>query len=567
MVALLLGAGVAAPGHVGPFGAGSSAEPSGVADADVEDLEADDERFATAGEDVAPVTVDDPLRGSQWYLDRIRAPGAWSTTRGDPSVTVAVIDTGVDPEHPDLAGAFTDELPGGTHGYDHLRRTSSTYVGPMQDWHGTAVAGIVASRADDGFGIAGVAPDVRLMVHRIYESTSTNAPPADTSYSLAAEAIREATTNGADVILLTWGGKTPSSALAAAIRDAGVPVVAAAGNDGQDLSGSPSVRRYPAMYRMPNLVTVAASDRDSGILRTSQWGSNFGARHVDLAAPGEEILSLWPGGAHEVFEGTSFAAPQVAAALALGRSLAPGTPTPELVAALVGTARRHSGLLGKVISGGVLDVEAFLRAAQRPVCTANIPPSTFDDVDRRSTHVGSIDCVTFIGVAHGVGDGKFAPRRIITRGETAAFFARSLAAAGVDLQTPAEPAFDDIAGTTHEQVISQLAGVGIVAGVGDGQFDPSGPVSRGQMATFVVNAVELLLEEDLTSDRVWFDDVTGTTHERSIFVARDLGVTLGTAEPREFDPRNGMTREQMTSFLSRMLDAVGRQGVSVERLP
>ena len=572
----LPGVGAPAPGDLAADlpGAGSPADldpadtlltGAGRVDLDPGEVAGDDDAdFDLA--DVVPVTVDDPLRDLQWYLDRTRTPGAWDATRGDPDVTVAVIDSGVDPDHPDLAGAFaTDPILGG-HGYDHIRGGVDTYVGADADWHGTAIAGIVAARADDGFGIAGAAPEVRLRVHRIYESTSSDQAPSDTSYTLAADAIRDATAAGADVILLSWGGTTPNAALASAIEESGVPVVAAAGNDGVNLSDSPAVRRYPAMYRMPNLVTVAASDRDNRILANERIGSNYGVRHVDIAAPGEEIVSLWPGGGHEVFEGTSFAAPQVAAALALGRSLAPGTSASELVGALVGNARRTSSLLDKVAAGGVLDVQAFLRAVERPVCTAHVPPSAFDDVDRTSTHVGNIDCVAFIGVAEGTADGRFAPRRTVTRGQMATFIARTLAAAGHELAAPDEPVFDDIAGTTHEETIASLAATGLVSGVGDGQFAPERPVTRGQMATFLVNASELVLDTELTSELDWFDDVAGNVHENSILVARDLGITLGTSEPREFAPHRDMTREQMASFLARTMDALVRQGAGVERL-
>ncbi len=522
-----------------------------------------------------PTTVDDTLRSLQWYLDRIRAPEAWATTRGDAEVTIALIDTGVDPDHPDLEGAFWKDPRTGANGFDHLEGGFNTYRGSVEDWHGTAVAGVAVATADNNYGIAGVAPDVKLMVRRIYESTSLDAAPTQTSYALAVEAIEASVEDGADVILITWGGRVPNAELEAAIRGAGVPVVAAAGNDGQDLSGEPTIERYPAMYSMANLVTVAASDRDNQLLNDERSATNYGERHVDIAAPGDSIVSLVAGGDHGIFDGTSLAAPQVAAALALGRTVAPGTGANELVGTLIGTARRTTGLRGKVTSGGLLDVRAFLEAVQRPVCDGTYPPSTFDDVSRTAVHVDGIDCVTWYGIAVGVGDNRFAPDRTITRGEMASFLARTLDRSGYELPVdepavgdqPAEPLFTDIAGTTHEDSITLLAEAGIVSGVGDGLFAPRRTVTRAQMATFLVATVEALLERDLVAGGDWFDDTGGSVHAPQIDVARELQITLGTSDPRLYDPSREVIRAQMSSFMARTLDLLGREGVTVAGPP
>jgi len=534
-----------------------------------------------------PTTVDDSLRSLQWYLDRIRAPQAWATTRGDAEVTIALIDTGVDPDHPDLDGSFWVDPATGTNGFDHLEGGFNTYRGSVEDWHGTAVAGVAVATADNAYGIAGVAPDVKLMVRRIYESTSTDSAPTQTSYSLAVEAIGASVEDDADVILITWGGRGPNAALEAAIRGAGVPVVAAAGNDGQDFSGDHTIERYPAMYSIPNLVTVAASDQENQLLNDAGSASNYGERHVDIAAPGDGIVSLVAGGDHGIFDGTSLAAPQVAAALALGRSVAPGTGPNELVGTLIGTARRATGLRGRVTSGGLLDVNAFLDAVQRPVCDGTYPPSTFDDVSRTAVHVDGIDCVTWYEVAVGVGDNRFAPHRTITRGEMATFIARTLDRVGYELpvedtgevvEEPAapgdgtgdqteEPPFTDIAGTTHEDSITLLAEAGIVSGIGDGLFAPRRTVTRAQMATFLVKTVELLLERDLVAGEDWFDDTAGSVHAPQIDVARELQITLGTSNPRLYDPDREVNRAQMASFMARTLDLLGREGVTVAGAP
>ena len=129
-----------------------------------------------------------------------------------------------------------------------------------------------------------------------------------------------------------------------------------------------------------------------------------------------------------------------------------------------------------------------------------------------------------------------------------------------------EATFTDVEGTTHESAIRTLAELGLVSGIGDGRFDPLRPVTRAQMATFVVGAFETLADVELATDRAWFDDIDGSVHASSIVHAREAGITLGGSEPREYSPDKDMTRAQMASFLARLMDAVGRQGVTIEQL-
>ena len=538
--------------------------------------------------EVAPVEVDDPLIGAQWHLDRTRVRQSWALTEGSSAVTIAVVDTGVDPRHRDLAGALWSNPDGGGAGYDYLRGVRTTYVSPSQDWHGTAVAGVAAARSNDGYGMAGVAPGVKVMVRRIYASPSMSTTPTIEGYADAPRAIREAAADGADVILLPWGGTQPDQALFDAIRTAGVPVVAAAGNDGWDLAGTGS-KRYPAAYNLPNLVTVAATDRDRRLLDDDGGpSSNFGADTVDIAAPGQDIVSLIAGGTHGVYDGTSFAAPQVAGALALGRSLTPTAGANELVGALLRTARRAPALAGVVGSGGELDVLAFLLSLERPVCHAELPPAIFDDYDRLSVHVTNVDCIVWYRVSKGVAPGSFAPARRVTRGEMASFLARTLSAAGyeppglpplapeptedelvaagVEIEVP-QQRFSDTSGSVHADAIDLIAAAGITEGQADGTFGPGIRVSRAQMASFVVRTVELLTDQELVGEREWFDDIEGNHHARNINLARELGITLGGTDAGSFQPDRNISRAQMASFLARTLDSLGRRGIEVRRLP
>ena len=527
----------------------------------------EDERFVTS--------VDDELFDLQWYLRRINAPAAWDSTRGASEVTVAVVDTGVDPAHRDLDGAFALDPLTGSYGLDLFRFARMPYYTAAEDWHGTAIAGIVAARAGDGYGIAGVAPEVSVRVYKIYGSPDDQtAPVLSGGYDPAVTAIREATADGADVILLTWGGQDLSLALRNAITASGVPVVAAAGNDGVDLSDPDQpLRRYPAMLRLSNLVTVTASDRNDRAWTDAEGlGANVGIRHVDIAAPGDRIVAPWAGQAHRFHAGTSFAAPQVAGALALAVSVAPRADASRLVAELSRTARPVPAFADQVTSGGVLDVDAFLRAVQRPICVDDLPAAGYLDVDPNSTHARSIDCVTTYEVTRGVGGSRFDPAGTVTRGQMASFLARTLARAGaledpdtLSVPGPDHATFSDTADSVHVAAIEAIAELDIARGFSDGTFRPGAPVDRGQMAAFLVRAIQHVTGDTYSSEREWFDDTVGTTHEEAITAARELGITFGTQEPRRYEPAQTLSRAQMAAFLARSLDALAREGAAITR--
>ncbi|MFO7961498.1 MAG: S8 family serine peptidase [Nitriliruptoraceae bacterium] len=518
-------------------------------------------------------SVDDAFFPLQWYLERTDVPAAWEVTRGTPEVTVAVIDTGVDPAHRDLQGALATDLYSGTYGLDLYRGAPVPYYTAAEDWHATAITGIVAARAGDGYGIAGVAPEASVSVYKIYGSPDDLTPPVlGGGYDPAVTAIRAATADGADVILLPWGGQDRSLALRSAISSSGVPVVVAAGNDGVDLSDPDApLDRYPAMLRLSNLVTVTASDRDDQPWADDQGAANVGLRHVDIAAPGDRIVAPWAGQDHRYHAGTSFAAPQVAGALALAISVAPRADPARLVAELSRTARPVAAFADQVTSGGVLDVAAFLTAVQRPVCGEGLPPAGYLDVNPSSTHASSIDCITYYEVARGLSPEVFDPAGTVTRGQMASFLARTLARAGAlpdpdTLPAPTEgdqASFDDTLGSAHAAAIEALAELDIARGEGDRTFSPASPVDRGQMAAFLVRTVEHLTGETYAAPRDWFDDTAGTAHELPIGIVRELGITFGTVEPRRYEPTGTVNRAQMAAFLARTLDALEREGVEV----
>lgn len=257
--------------------------------------------------------MNDPLYvgGNQWHLQAVRAAEAWAITTGSPEVVVAVVDTGIDPEQPDLAGKVIG-------GYDFVneRFALGDDIG-----HGTAVASFITANTGDGKGLAGLAPGVRLLSFKSF------GPFGGTNFDVA-RGIIAAADAGARVINGSFGGGRPSrivtEALAYAARKGAVTVVAS-GNGG---SSQPS---YPAAG--PYVIAVGATDRNDRPTDFSQWGP-----HVSVVAPGGGVLGALAGGDQEVTNGTSFATPIAAGVVALMLSVNPALTAAEVQRILEGTA-------------------------------------------------------------------------------------------------------------------------------------------------------------------------------------------------------------------------------------
>ena len=313
----------------------------------------------------AQASATDPRLGEQWALQGdapMGIDGAWRQTTGA-DVTVAIIDSGVDLGHPDLApNLWTNpgEVPGNgvdddgngsvddLHGYDFVDND-----GTPQDTngHGTHVAGIVGARGGNGIGGAGVAWQARLMAIRVLDGQARGTTAA------VAAGLRYAVDNGARIVNLSLAGPTSTPDLEAAVdyaRAHGVVIVVAVGNDGADLASAPT---YPAAYGDDNVLGVAATTRDGGLSSVSDYGPG-----ADVAAPGEQILATALGGGYEWRTGTSMAAPEVAGALILLAAARPDLDGNGLRDALLAGVR-HTGL---PVSAGALDVGAALRGVIVP---------------------------------------------------------------------------------------------------------------------------------------------------------------------------------------------------------
>jgi thermitase len=233
---------------------------------------------------------DDPGFGNQWGMVKIEAAQAWEITTGSSNINIAILDTGVDLDHPDLA----DKL---------ISNINFSNSGTMDDvyGHGTHVAGIAAAITDNGVGVVGLGYTSTIMNVKVLSDMGAGL------YSWIASGIIWAADNGAEIINMSLGGPSSSSALEDAIDYAwnkGVVVVAAAGNNGD------TTPMYPAYYT--NCIAVAATNSNDG---RASW-SNYGD-WVDVAAPGVSIYSTLKNNSYGYMSGTSMASPHVAGLAAL----------------------------------------------------------------------------------------------------------------------------------------------------------------------------------------------------------------------------------------------------------
>jgi subtilisin family serine protease len=342
----------------------------------------------------------DPLFKNQWGMADIGVEEAWHVTTGSPDMIVAVIDTGVDYTHEDLlpnlwrnpkeipANGIDDDKNGfidDVIGWDFSSNDNKPYdlaVDPMElltkggnPGHGTHCSGNVAAKGGNGIGIAGVAPNVKIMALR-FISEKGSGTSAD-----AIKAIKYAVDNGAKVLSNSWGSEGEDPAEAAdnkALReiiqyaqDKGVLFVAAAGNGhngkgyDNDTDKQPS---FPASYDIENIVSVAAVDSKDNLGSFSNWG----LKTVHIGAPGVNVFSTTVGGNYDnyvinvggfeiTWDGTSMATPHVAGAAALYWSAHPEKNWRDVKTALLSTARPIPALKEKTVSGGKLDVRALLK--------------------------------------------------------------------------------------------------------------------------------------------------------------------------------------------------------------
>jgi len=254
----------------------------------------------------------DPDWPKQWGPQKIEADWAWNTTMGDPSVLVAVVDTGIDWNHPDLAGNYVPL------GYDWVNNDPD----PMDDHgHGTHCAGVIAAIVNNSIGMAGLA-QVRVMAEKGLDASGSG------RLSDLANAIIHAVDQGANIISCSWGSYVKSTLLQEAVRyayDHSVLVVAAAGNDATD------IKNYPAAY--DEVFAVTATDQNDEPASFTNFGN-----WVEVAAPGVQIYSTVWDDSYAYMSGTSMSTPHVSGVAALIWSRFPSMTRDQVWAQLQYTA-------------------------------------------------------------------------------------------------------------------------------------------------------------------------------------------------------------------------------------
>jgi subtilisin family serine protease len=298
----------------------------------------------------AATTPNDPEFANQWGLEQVDAPEAWDVETGNANVVIAVVDSGLDLTHPDLASKLWVN-PGEIAG-NGIDDDNNGLIDDVNGWnfyaedaniaddngHGTQVAGVAAAVTDNAEGIAGMCWGCTIMPIKAMQASGV------ANYSDIAQGVLYAAQKGAEVINLSLGGYSYSSALheaiQAAVNDYGVVVVGGAGNDGVDTPF------YPAAY--PEVLAVAGTDQSDVRASFSDYGT-----WVDVSAPAVDITTTFLGGDYGAVSGTSYAAPLVSGLVGLIRSQQPTWSQALVTAQIIHTTNDidplnpgYEGLLG-----------------------------------------------------------------------------------------------------------------------------------------------------------------------------------------------------------------------------
>ncbi|MRI83234.1 MAG: hypothetical protein C6I00_02330 [Nitratiruptor sp.] len=323
----------------------------------------------------------DPYYQKQWGLENqgqevngeagtydadIDAEEAWEIERGRRSLVVAVLDTGVDYTHSDLRENMWQGNP--YHGYDFAGDDEGNNdPDPMPDapydenghYHGTLVAGVIGAVGDNGEGISGVAPEISIMALKVFRP---NGYGYTSDILEALDYVSQKVEEGEPIVAInaSFGGPGGSQddATNEAIKrlgEQGVILCAAAGNEGKNIDDDPI---YPAAYDAPNIISVAASDQHDNLADFS----NYGPESVDIAAPGVNILSTYPGDSYAYADGTSLATPFVTGSIALLSALHPQMGVEEKIALINDYGDYQDAYEGVIGSAARLNLNNSLRA-------------------------------------------------------------------------------------------------------------------------------------------------------------------------------------------------------------
>lgn len=340
----------------------------------------------------------DPKYYSTWGLTKINAPAAWDNTTGSAGVVVAVIDSGVDYNHPDLkvnmwanqaeltgrlgvdddGNGYVDDI----YGYNAVSNSGN----PMDDnGHGTHVAGTIGGIGNNGIGVAGVNWNVRIMACK-FLAASGSGYTSDAIECL--QYIKKMKTRGVNIVATnnSWGGAGYSKALSDAInaqRD--ILFIAAAGNAA---SNNDATATYPAGYSLPNVIPVAATTSADGLSSFS----NYGRRSVLVGAPGSSILSTYPNNRYVYLSGTSMAAPHVAGLAALIKAKYPTQDWRGVRNLILSGGDRPSSLAARTVTGRRINAFGSLVCVDSRVFSALKFPAAIQPGVATAVSALSINC-------------------------------------------------------------------------------------------------------------------------------------------------------------------------------
>jgi subtilisin family serine protease len=412
----------------------------------------------------------------------IHAQAAWDITTGSRSNVVAVIDTGVDYTHPDLAAniwsapsAFTVQIGGGpitcaqgTHGFNAIKKTCD----PLDDNnHGTHVSGTIGAVGNNGVGVAGVNWTASIMGSKFLNAAgSGTTADAINAIEFAIQAKSAFSSGGPNVRVLSnsWGGGGFSQALLDEIKNANTNdmlFVAAAGNNGSNNNTTPS---YPASYNAQNIIAVAATDSNDAL---ASW-SNYGSTSVHLGAPGVSILSTTRNNTYQYFSGTPMATPHVSGAALLVLSVCSLT-TDALKNDLLQNVDLIGSLNGNTITGGRLNAFKALQACA-PGQVPQLPPAPTNLNASGSNGQVSLTWTAVSG----------ATSYNIKRGTSSG--SETLLASGIQSASYTDSAVTN--GTTYFYKVSAVNGAGEGPDSGEASATPTAPVGSAPSVPATVTA-------------------------------------------------------------------------------
>lgn len=316
-------------------------------------------------------TPNDPSYRELWGMERIGAPDAWEVSTGSRSVIVAVVDTGIDYTHPDLAANVVKDVDG-RQGFDSVNNDRD----PFDDYgHGTHVAGTIGAVGNNSVGVAGVNWTTGLLGVKVLDDEGYG---TDAQVLAGLDYVLDQKRRGLNVRVVNMsigGWLTPSEGAPyrvtlKALSDADVLMVSAAGNETQDIDnpiGYFDLREgwvdlrgklcYPACVRLANTISVASTGFGNNLSSFSNYSPNY----VDLASPGEGVLSTIPDNDYDSYDGTSMATPHVSGTAALLAAAHPGETASQIKARILNGVTPDANLNGKVARSGRLNASAAIR--------------------------------------------------------------------------------------------------------------------------------------------------------------------------------------------------------------